>query len=123
MRIEVVPAATPVADTAWVEVCALEDVPVQGARVVRRRSGGDLALFRTAAGTVFALHDRCPHRGGPLSQGIVFGDRVSCPLHGWSIGLADGEAAAPDVGCARRFAVRIEAGRVWMDAAELGLAD
>jgi nitrite reductase (NADH) small subunit len=107
----------------WVDVCAVDDVPVQGARVVRRARGGDLALFRTVDGRVFALRDRCPHKGGPLSQGIVHGDRVSCPLHAWSIGLADGAAAAPDVGCTRAFAVRVEGGRVSLDAAQLDAAD
>jgi nitrite reductase (NADH) small subunit len=107
----------------WLDICALDDVPRQGARVVRRARGADVALFRSAAGAVFALLDRCPHKGGPLSQGIVYGERVACPLHNWSIGLADGEALAPDVGCTRRFAVRIEAGRVWLDAAELRIAD
>lgn len=111
------------ADIAWVDVCSVDDVPRQGARVLRRVSGDDLALFRSAAGTVFALRDRCPHKGGPLSQGIVFGERVACPLHNWSIGLADGQAAAPDVGCTRAYAVRVVAGRVLMDAAQLAAAD
>jgi nitrite reductase (NADH) small subunit len=107
----------------WIDVCAVDDVPRQGARVLRRPRGGDVALFRSAAGAVFALLDRCPHKGGPLSQGIVFGERVACPLHNWSIGLADGEVAAPDVGCARPFALRVSAGRVWMDATELRAGD
>ncbi len=104
---------------SWQDVCAVDEVPIQGARVLARATGGDIALFRNNAGAVFALLDRCPHKGGPLSQGIVFGERVACPLHNWSIGLADGNAAAPDVGCTRSFSVRIEAGRVLMDAAEL----
>lgn len=103
----------------WVDVCAVDEIPVQGARVLRRAGRGDVAIFRNVHGAVFALLDRCPHKGGPLSQGIVHGERVACPLHGWSIGLADGEAAAPDVGCTKAFAVRVEAGRVWMDAAQL----
>jgi nitrite reductase (NADH) small subunit len=113
---------TPVTDAAgrnWIDVCAVDDVPVQGARVLKRPGRDDVALFRTASGAVFALRDRCPHKGGPLSQGIVFGERVSCPLHAWSIGLADGAAAAPDAGCTRAFAVRLEGGRVRMDADEL----
>lgn len=116
-------AVAPDATIDWIDVCAVEDVPLQGARVLRRPRGGDVALFRSAAGAVFALLDRCPHKGGPLSQGIVFGERVACPLHNWSIGLADGQAAAPDVGCARPFALRVSAGRVWMDATELRAGD
>jgi nitrite reductase (NADH) small subunit len=60
------------------------------------------------------LHDKCPHRGGPLSQGIVHGENVSCPLHGWKLGLKDGEAVAPDQGCAKSFAAKLEDGRVWL---------
>jgi nitrite reductase (NADH) small subunit len=56
--------------------------------------------------------DSCPHKGGPLSQGIVHGTSVTCPLHAWKIGLADGEAQAPDVGCVKRFEVKIEDGVV-----------
>jgi len=72
----------------------------------------DIAIFRASSGKVFALADRCPHRGGPLSQGIVHGERVTCPLHNWMIELATGEAVKPDVGCAQGFPVRLEAGMV-----------
>lgn len=98
----------------WLRVCGLDDVPVLGARVLRREGADDIALFRTTDDRVFALRDRCPHRGGPLSQGMVAGDTVTCPLHGWNIALASGEACAPDVGCARRFDVRVENGEVWI---------
>ena len=84
----------------------LEDIPRLGARVVRTAQG-DIAVFRNAEDEVFALEDRCPHRGGPLSQGIVFGRRVACPLHGWTLELQDGCAVAPDKGCARRFPVTV----------------
>jgi len=97
--------------TVWVEVCGVEDIPRQGARVVAT-TGGDVALFRTLDGAVFALEDRCPHKGGPLSQGIVHGHAVTCPLHNWVIDLASGEAAAPDRGCAPRVPVRVHDGRV-----------
>jgi nitrite reductase (NADH) small subunit len=99
-----------------VDVCALEDIPRLGARRVRRMDGVQIAVFRTADDCVFALLDRCPHKGGPLSQGIVFGDKVACPLHNWTIELGSGRAAAPDEGCVQRFAVRVEAGRVLLDA-------
>lgn len=86
----------------------LDDIPRLGARVIRTARQGDIAIFRTSKDEVFALEDRCPHKGGPLSQGIVFGRRVSCPLHGWTVELADGCAVAPDRGCARRFPVKVE---------------
>jgi nitrite reductase (NADH) small subunit len=103
----------------WIEICGVEDIPRLGARTVARAGGGALALFRTAGDEVFALLDRCPHKGGPLSQGIVFGRSVACPLHNWTIALDDGRAAAPDEGCARSFAVRIEQGRVYLRGDEL----
>jgi nitrite reductase (NADH) small subunit len=93
----------------WLKVGALGDIPRLGARVVRSAAHGDIAVFRGATDEVFALRDACPHKGGPLSQGIVFGTSVACPLHGWTIGLADGCAQAPDRGCTRRFPVRVEA--------------
>jgi len=93
--------------TKWIEIGALNDIPVLGSRVVRTPSG-DIAVFRTADDEVFALDDRCPHKGGPLSQGIVFGEHVACPLHNWTIELSTGCAVAPDIGCAARYRVRIE---------------
>ena len=84
--------------TQWKYICKLEDIPVLGARRVTRAQGLEVAVFRTATDEVFALLDRCPHKGGPLSQGIVFGKSVACPLHNWTIGLCDGQAQAPDEG-------------------------
>jgi len=103
----------------WKKICRVDDIPVLGARRVRRAAGADVAVFRTADDRVFALLDRCPHKGGPLSQGIVFGEHVACPLHNWAISLVDGEARAPDIGCATRFAVRVDAGVVSLLAHEL----
>ena len=102
--------------TRWTDICALDDIPPLGARRVRRADGVEIAVFRAADDRVFALLDRCPHKGGPLSQGIVFGDKVACPLHNWTIELATGTAVAPDQGCVQRFAVAVEAGRVLLDA-------
>lgn len=97
----------------WLEIGALEDIPALGARIVSTVEG-DVAVFRTRDDEVFALDDRCPHRGGPLSQGIVHGRSVTCPLHEWCIGLADGAALAPDEGSTRTHQVRVEHGRVWL---------
>ena len=97
----------------WTKVAALEDIPVLGARVVKRAQG-DIAVFRNAEDEVFALRDKCPHKGGPLSQGIVHGRHVTCPLHGWNVALFDGEAVAPDKGFAGTFAVKIEDGFVYL---------
>ena len=103
----------------WTRICRVEDIPVLGARRVARQAGAEVAVFRTADDQVFALLDRCPHKGGPLSQGIVFGHSVACPLHNWTIGLADGQAQAPDHGCTARFAVRVDGGEVFLDSEEL----
>lgn len=105
-------------EKTWVDIGSLEDIPRQGARVVRSPHGC-IAVFRTMSDDVFALDDRCPHKGGPLSQGIVFGESVACPLHNWTISLVDGQAKAPDVGCAVRFACKVENGEVFLDAEEL----
>jgi nitrite reductase (NADH) small subunit len=95
----------------WIRICALADIPLLGSRVVRD-AAGDIALFRSVENAVFALLDQCPHKGGPLSQGIVHGRSVTCPLHNWKIDLSTGAAIAPDAGCVRAFPVRIEQGEV-----------
>lgn len=98
----------------WKLICKLDDIPQLGSRVVERATGGDIAIFRNAEDEVFALHDKCPHKNGPLSQGIVHGRKVTCPLHGWNIGLEDGKAVAPDVGSCSKFEVKVEAGEVYL---------
>ncbi len=103
----------------WKVICRVEDIPVLGSRRVARPKGMDVAVFRNSEDQVFAVLDRCPHKGGPLSQGIVFGTSVACPLHNWTIGLADGCANAPDEGCVQKFAVRVDAGQVSLDPVEL----
>jgi nitrite reductase (NADH) small subunit len=94
-------------ELVWHKVCEIEDVPVLGARVLNRAGQVDIAIFRNAENQVFALEDACPHKKGPLSQGIVFGDRVACPLHNWTIGLSDGCAQAPDSGCTVSFPLKV----------------
>ena len=103
----------------WLAVLALEEIPLLGSRVLQGAAIGPVAVFRTEDQSVFALRDRCPHKGGPLSQGIVHGHRVTCPLHGWNIELDSGEAVEPDAGCAGRLSVRVEGGQVYLNKAEL----
>lgn len=98
----------------WKLICKLDDIPQLGSRVVRRDTGGDIAIFRNAEDEVFALHDKCPHKAGPLSQGIVHGRSVTCPLHGWNIGLEDGRAVAPDIGFCGKFEVKVDNGDVYL---------
>lgn len=105
-------------DKAWIDVGALEDIPRQGARVLKTRIGC-IALFRTSEDHVFALDDRCPHKGGPLSQGIVHGTSVTCPLHNWVISLDSGSAQGADEGKVRTFAVSVVDGRILIDGAAI----
>ena len=95
-----------------IRVCRLEDIPKLGARRIPSDTHGTIAVFRTADDRVFALRDSCPHKGGPLSQGIVFGESVACPLHNMCIDLKTGEAAAPDEGRVQRFDARVVDGEV-----------
>ncbi|MDE1905591.1 MAG: nitrite reductase small subunit NirD [Rhodospirillales bacterium] len=97
----------------FIDVGALEDIPPLGARTVATASG-DIAIFRTNNDEVFALRDQCPHKKGPLSQGIVHGTTVTCPLHNWVISLQSGEAQGLDTGCTPRFNTKVEAGRVFL---------
>jgi nitrite reductase (NADH) small subunit len=102
----------------WIAVGSADDIPLRGARVVQA-AGGDIAVFKAADGGIFALRDRCPHKGGPLSQGIVHGHGVTCPLHNWVISLQTGEAQGADKGCVPKIPVRIEDGKVLIPAALL----
>lgn len=105
--------------TSWVAICRVHDIPMRGARRVERERGMAVAIFRTADDKVFALLDRCPHKGGPLSQGIVAGEAVACPLHGWTIAFADGQVRSPDEGATPTFDCRVEDGMVMLDREQL----
>lgn len=99
---------------SWVAVGLEQDIPLRGARVVRT-SRGDIAVFRTQSGAIHATEDRCPHKGGPLSQGIVHGEGVTCPLHNWVFDLSSGLAQGADVGCLRLIPVRSDGGQILLD--------
>lgn len=106
-------AMTDVVADRWVEIGSLEDIPPLGARVVRGPSY-NIAVFRTADDEVFALEDKCPHKGGPLSQGIVHDCRVTCPLHNLVLDLKSGEPVGPDEGKVRSFLVKQVDGRIYI---------
>ena len=93
--------------TEWKRICTVAEIPVLGSRVVSS-AHGDIAIFRNSVDEIFAVRDKCPHKAGPLSQGIVHGRSVTCPLHSWKINLADGEALAPDVGCTQHYPTKVE---------------
>lgn len=100
----------------WIDIGALDEIPVRGSRVIRS-AVGCVAVFRTADDEVFALDDRCPHKGGPLSDGIVHGRSVTCPLHNWVISLETGMVQGADEGSVRTFRIRVEDGRLLIDRA------
>ncbi|MCF6337751.1 MAG: nitrite reductase small subunit NirD [Gammaproteobacteria bacterium] len=97
----------------WIEIGTIDDIPVLGARVVETAEG-NIGVFRTVDDEIFALRDECPHQKGPLSQGIVHGKRVTCPLHNWNIELDGGEAVAPDEGCTASYPVKLEGGKIFL---------
>lgn len=93
--------------TDWIRISHLDEIPRLGSRVIATDTM-KIAVFRTSDDTVFALKDACPHKQGPLSQGIVHGATVTCPLHNWKIDLASGEALGPDEGCTNVFETRVD---------------
>ncbi len=97
----------------WIQIASLDDIPRRGARVLRTDTM-DIAVFRTGTDQVFTLRDQCPHKGGPLSQGIVHGETVTCPLHNWRIDLASGVAQGPDEGCVHSYPIKVEDGTIYL---------
>jgi nitrite reductase (NADH) small subunit len=101
-------------ENSWIDIGAIGDIPLRGARVVKTPAGC-VAVFRTAENEAFAIEDRCPHKGGPLSQGIVHGKSVTCPLHNWVISLETGEAQGADKGAVRTISLKVSDGRILID--------
>lgn len=102
---------------SWVEIGRLEDIPLRGARKIKTVLGC-VAVFRTDADEVFAVTDSCPHKGGPLSEGIVHGQSVTCPLHNWVFDLNTGQAQGEN-GAIETFPVQVENGRIFINSAKL----
>lgn len=103
---------------SWIDIGAVEDIPLRGARKVKTHHGC-IAVFRTDENTVFATSNTCPHKQGPLNEGIVHGQKVTCPLHNWVFDLETGEAQGADEGRIATYATRVENGRVLIDASVL----
>lgn len=103
---------------AWVKIGKVDDIPLRGGRVIKT-AAGCVALFRTADDQIFAIDDRCPHKGGPLSQGIVHGEAVTCPLHNMVFNLATGKAQGADSGAVKTFQVKVENGEILFDLSSL----
>ncbi|MEM0976195.1 MAG: nitrite reductase small subunit NirD [Pseudomonadota bacterium] len=104
----------------FVDIGALSDIPVRAARVVKTHHGC-IAVFRTAQDKVFALEDRCAHKGGPLSNGIQHDESVTCPLHNWVFDLNTGQAKGADEGLVRTYEVKVDDGRILLHRSAIGL--
>lgn len=102
----------PVLAGEWLDIGWVEEIPLRGSRTVQVEGGDDIAIFRTGENSVFALLDRCPHKHGRLSQGIVHGGAVACPLHNWRITLPTGGALGEEKACPPTVPVKIRGGRV-----------
>ena len=99
---------------AWIDIGGVTDIPRRGARCVVTPQGR-IAIFRTMDDRVFAIDDRCPHKGGPLSQGIVHGAAVTCPLHNWVLSLETGKAQGADEGAVQTYPLKQEGERIFID--------
>lgn len=105
----------------WFDIGSLDDIPLRGARCVKTPQG-KIGVFRTHDDRIFAIEDHCPHKGGPLSQGIVHGAAVTCPLHNWVISLETGKALGADEGVVKTIPVRVDEGRIAIGLGEILLA-
>lgn len=104
----------------FIDIGAVEDIPVRAARLVKTHHGC-IAVFRTAANKVYALDDKCPHKGGPLSNGIQHDESITCPLHNWVFDLNTGIAKGADEGRVKTYKIRVVDGRILLDRAAIGL--
>jgi nitrite reductase (NADH) small subunit len=102
----------------WLDIGPVDQLPALGARTLLVKGGDEIAIFLTANGGVYALVNKCPHKQGPLSEGIVHDTTVTCPLHNWRISLTTGKALGSDEGCVPVIPVKIDAGRILIRRAE-----
>jgi nitrite reductase (NADH) small subunit len=103
----------------WLDIGPVDQIPAMSARTLPVRGGDEIAIFRTANGSIYALVNKCPHKQGPLSQGIVHDTSVTCPLHNWRISLVTGKALGDDHGCTPVIPVKIDAGRIYLKRADV----
>lgn len=103
---------------SWIDIGHIEDIPLRGARLLKTQVGC-VAVFRTGEEEVFAASNTCPHKGGPLVEGIVHGQSVTCPLHNWVFDLNTGEAQGADAGRIDTYPVRVEGDRILIDSAAI----
>ena len=104
----------------WIDIGALDDLPLRGSRCVQTPTG-KIGVFRTADDRIFAIRNECPHKGGPLTEGIVHGHSVTCPLHNWVISLETGQAQGADEGAVETIPVKVEGTRVLLLRSAIGV--
>jgi nitrite reductase (NADH) small subunit len=105
----------------WHPIGDISDIPLRGSRCVKTPQM-NIAVFRTSEHEVYAIENRCPHKGGPLSEGIVHGNAVTCPLHNWVISLETGKALGADNGTVRTIPLKNEGGRLYIALESLMMA-
>ncbi|MCB2046956.1 MAG: nitrite reductase small subunit NirD [Novosphingobium sp.] len=98
----------------WLDIGPVNQIEPGTARTLPVVGGEEIAVFRTMNGECYALVNKCPHKHGPLSQGIVHGAVVTCPLHNWNISLKTGEALGDDEGCVPTIEMKVDAGRMYL---------
>ena len=98
----------------WLDIGPVGQIGPGCARTLPVRGGEEVAVFHTLEGKFYALVNKCPHKQGPLSQGIVHGHVVTCPLHNWNISLKTGEALGDDKGCVPTIPLRVDVGRIYL---------
>lgn len=98
----------------WLDIGPVDQISPGNARTLPVRGGEEIAIFHTLDHQFYAIVNRCPHKHGPLSQGIVHGNIVTCPLHGWNISLASGKALGGDEGCVPTIPLKVDAGRIFL---------
>ncbi|MFW7381538.1 MAG: nitrite reductase small subunit NirD [Oligoflexus sp.] len=97
----------------WYLIGTIHDIPRQGAQLLQF---GDrqLGIFRTYQDEFYAINAQCPHAGGPLTEGLIHGHYVSCPLHDWTINLKTGICQAPDEGQVSCYPLLIDGEDIWI---------
>ena len=103
----------------WVRIAYCRDIPVREGRPVKV-GNREVAIFNLGD-RFLAVENRCPHKGGPLADGIVSGAAVVCPLHAWKMSLETGNGVnGPSaLSCVETFSTRVEGGIVLLDLSEI----
>lgn len=91
----------------WYKITSINEIPKMGSRVVQINET-EIAIFKTNKNEIFALNNQCPHQQGKLSEGLIHGDVVTCPLHNTDISLENGKALGENYGCTNKYETKID---------------